>query len=165
MTAAAVGAAVVGTGTAWWRSRPMPAADGAAIWPLRFDTPTGGQLAMSALRGQRLLLNFWATWCPPCVRELPLLDRFQREQQLHGWRVVGLAVDDREPVREFLAKWPVSFAIGLAGFEGVGLSRAMGNSGGALPFSVVFDRTGKAVERTLGVIQPEDLARWARGVD
>lgn len=162
---ASVGAAAIGAGTAWWRSRSEPVADGAAIWPLRFDTPTGAQLAMSALRGQPLLLNFWATWCPPCVSELPLLDRFQREQQLHGWRVVGLAVDNREPVREFLARRPVSFAIGLAGLEGVGLSRAMGNTGGALPFSVVFDRTGKAVERKLGVIQPEDLARWARGVD
>ncbi len=130
------------------------------IWPLRFETPAGGQLALADLRGKPLLLNFWATWCPPCVGELPLLDRFHRAQQARGWQVVGLAVDNLGPVREFLGKRPVGFAIGLAGAEGAELSRAMGNAGGALPFSVVFDRAGQVVQRKLGVIEPDDLARW-----
>ena len=160
MTGAAAAAGVAGAGVAWWRSRLGATDDGAKIWPLRFETPAGGQLTLADLRGKPLLLNFWATWCPPCVSELPLLDSFQREQQARGWQVVGLAVDNLAPVREFLGKHPVGFAIGLAGVEGVELSRTMGNTGGALPFTVVFDRTGQAVQRKLGAIQPDELAHW-----
>ena len=160
--AAAAGAA--GLGGALWRTRSGAAATGADIWPMRFETPRGGQLELASLRGKPLLLNFWATWCPPCVSELPLLDRFQREQHARGWQVVGLAVDNRDPVLEFLAKQPVSFAIGVAGMGGVELSRALGNAGGALPFTIVFDRAGAAVQRKLGVIQPEDLQRWIEAI-
>ena len=160
MAGAAAAAGAAGAGVAWWRSRLGATPDGAEIWPLHFETPTGGQLTLAGLRGKPLLLNFWATWCPPCVSELPLLDSFQREQQSRGWQVVGLAVDNLAPVREFLGKHPVGFAIGLAGVEGVELSRTMGNTGGALPFTVIFDRTGQAVHRKLGAIQPDDLAHW-----
>jgi thiol-disulfide isomerase/thioredoxin len=160
MTGAAVAAVVAGAGLAWWRSRPARVDSAAAIWPLRFETPTGGVLALAALRGSPLLLNFWATWCPPCVSELPLLDRFYGEQHAHGWQVVGLAVDKLEPVREFLVQRPVAFAIGLAGLEGVELSRSMGNAAGALPFTVVLDRAGRVVQRKLGVIRTDDLTRW-----
>lgn len=156
----ALAAAAAGAGVAWWRTHAGGAGDGAAIWPMRFDQPNGGNLSLADLRGKPLLLNFWATWCPPCVSELPLIDRFYRDQQARGWQVVGLAVDNLAPVREFLAKRPVSFAVGLAGIEGVALSRSLGNAGGALPFSVVFDRAGGIAQRKLGVIQPEDLQRW-----
>ena len=152
-------AVAAGIGSALWRQRAGRSAQ-SALWPMRFDTPEGGQLALAPLRGQPLLLNFWATWCPPCVVELPLLDQFQREQRARGWQVVGLAVDNLEPVRAFLAKHPVGFAIGLAGMGGVELSRTMGNSAGALPFSIVFDRSGEAVERKLGVIRAQDLRHW-----
>ena len=82
---------------------------------------------MAELRGQPLLINFWATWCPPCIKELPEFDRFARShaKQL---RVVGLAIDSLAPVQEFLKKQPVGFAIGLAGFAGTDLARSLGNS-------------------------------------
>jgi thiol-disulfide isomerase/thioredoxin len=157
----AVAAGAAGAGAARWLTRPGAADDGAAIWPMRFETPTGGQLSFAELRGKPLLLNFWATWCPPCVSELPLLDQFHREQHGRGWQVVGLAVDSRGPVNEFLGKRPVGFPIGLAGMEGVELARTMGNAGGALPFTVVFDRSGEAKARKLGIIKQDDLTLWA----
>jgi thiol-disulfide isomerase/thioredoxin len=170
----AVLAGAAGVGGAWWRSRgtgagTTPGAAHAAsgevdIWSRPFQTPQGTRLDLAALRGKPLLLNFWATWCPPCVGELPLLDRFHREQAGHGWQVVGLAVDNLGPVTEFLGKRPVGFPIGLAGMEGVELARQLGNTGGALPFTVVFDRAGHAVARKLGVIAPEDLAQWVASV-
>ena len=98
----------------------------------------------------------------PASSELPLLDRFHRGQSADGWQVVGLAVDNRGPVQEFLAKRPVSFPIGLAGAGGVELARHLGNGAGALPFTAVFDRRGTLVQRKLGVIEPGDLQRWAR---
>mgnify|MGYP001341670999 CR=1 FL=1 len=155
--AAAAGAA--GAGTAWWRSRAAGDVD-PAVWTLRFEQPGGGELALASLRGQPLLLNFWATWCPPCVTEMPLLDRFHRDNSAQGWQVVGLAVDSPTPVREFLARRPMGFRIGLAGLEGVDLSRGLGNTSGALPFSVVFDRSGALRHRKLGSVHPEDLERW-----
>jgi thiol-disulfide isomerase/thioredoxin len=131
------------------------------VWSLHFEKPGGGTVTLGTFRGQPLVLNFWATWCPPCVEEMPMLDRFQREQRASGWRVLGLAVDNAAPVRDFLARHPVDFAIGLAGMEGVALSRSLGNTSGALPFSVIFDARGEAVERKLGVVNWDELTTWA----
>ena len=166
MAGVAALAGAAGLGIALWRSRePAPAtAPVAALWAMQFDQPAGGQLALSAFRGRPLLLNFWATWCPPCVSELPLLDRFQREQAAAGWQVAGLAVDNFAPVVEFLGKHPVGFAIGLAGNGGIELARQLGNSGGGLPFTVVFDRQGRIAERKLGVVTPADLQGWVKSL-
>jgi thiol-disulfide isomerase/thioredoxin len=166
----AVAAVAAGVGSAWWRGKqngPAVQPAGAApadIWALRFDQPGGGELALAKFRGQPLLLNFWATWCPPCVTEMPLLDRFHAEQQARGWQVIGLAVDSPTPVREFLAKKPMRFPIGLAGLGGVELVQALGNASGALPFSVVFDRKGAAIHTKLGALHEADLAEWARSL-
>ena len=154
-------AAVPGAGTA------VPAAQEAApagLWEQRFERPAGGELVMAEMRGQPLLLNFWATWCAPCVAEMPMLDTFQREHAAQGWRVVGLAVDNPEPVREFLARRQLGFAIGLVGFAGADLARDLGNTTGALPFSVVFNRGGQVQYKKLGALRPEDLAHWAKAI-
>jgi thiol-disulfide isomerase/thioredoxin len=156
----AAAAAAVGAGAAWWRSLSGdPAVD--ALWTLRFEAPTGPELVLAELRGKPLLLNFWATWCPPCVTEMPLIDRFHRERRGQGWQVVGLAVDSPTPVREWLAQRAISFPIGLAGLAGTELSRSLGNSSGALPFTVVFDRSGQPVMRKLGSLSADDLEAWA----
>ena len=160
---AGAAAAVVGAGLWQWRSRPDPAA--AALWALRFERPDGAPLVMAAFRGRPLLLNFWATWCPPCVKELPMIDQFQRDQRGpagKGWQVVGLAVDQRAPVLAFLQRQPVSFDVGLAGLQGIDLARTLGNTGGGLPFTIALDRHGGIIQRKLGSLQAEDLARWAQ---
>ena len=161
-TAAAASAAAAGLGGALWRHRVQAEAElQTLIWAKTFARPGGGELRLAAFRGKPVLLNFWATWCGPCITELPLLDQFHQEHQAQGWQVIGLAVDNDMPVQAFLAQRPVSFPVGLAGFEGVSLSRRLGNVGGGLPFSVVFNATGAAQHQKLGAIAPEDLARWA----
>jgi thiol-disulfide isomerase/thioredoxin len=147
------------------RHRQFGAADlPADFWSLRFERPEGGELVLATLRGQPLLLNFWATWCPPCVTEMPMLDAFQRAQRERGWHVVGLAVDGPTPVRDFLRQRPMGFAIGLAGLDGVELARDLGNISGGLPFTVVVGRSGRAEHRKLGALGDADLARWAASV-
>lgn len=115
-------------------------------------------------QGRALLLNFWATWCPPCVKEMPLLDRVAREQA-GKLGVVGIAVDRQEAVREFLGRTPVSFPIGVAGFAGSTLARALGNPQGALPYTLLIDRTGQLVGRHLGETRAEDLAPWLQALE
>lgn len=163
------GVVAVGAGiaTALWRRSLAPSATPEArrTWSQdRFDKPDGGKLALADFAGKPLLLNFWATWCPPCVKEMPLLDRFAQEQRAAGWQVVGLAIDKLEPVREFLVKHPVRYPIAVAGLDALEWLRSLGNVGGGLPFSVVFDSAGAPVQRKLGEIGPPDLASWVAGV-
>ena len=159
-------AAAAGIGAALWRDpdarlEPAAASSAARIWSLRFPRPGGGELAFAALRGKPLLLNFWATWCPPCVIEMPLLARFHVQHQAAGWQVVGLAVDQDGPVQAFIRQRGIDFPVALAGAEGLELSRALGNSVGGLPFSVCFASDGTARNRKLGALDEPTLAAWA----
>lgn len=156
------GAAALGGAAMAWRQLAPAAAGGAeSLWSLRFPRPEGGELVMQSLRGRPLLINFWATWCPPCVEELPLLDRFYREQAAAGWQVLGLAVDQLAAVRTFLQKLPLAFPVGLAGLDGAGLARTLGNQSGGLPFSVVVGRDGRLLQRKMGRLTSQDLQVWA----
>ena len=156
-------AALGGAGFALWRQRGEAAADLGLLWPHEFETPDGKTLAMRELRGRPLVVNFWATRCAPCVREMPQLDRFHREFRARGWQVVGIAIDQRGPVQEFLRKLPVSFPIALGGFAGMELVRQLGNPQGGLPFTVIADAEGRVVRRKLGETSFEELAPWVTG--
>lgn len=152
-------------GGAWWQMRraaPPSAAGGAdaAFWSLRLPRPEGGELVLAELRGQPLLVNFWATWCPPCIKELPEIDRFARSQASR-LNVVGLALDNLAPVQEFLKRQPVGFAIGLVGFGGSDLARSLGNNAGVLPFTVLLDADGKVVRNKIGETNHIELEAWA----
>lgn len=157
---AAVAAGAAGLGVALWR-RPDKLDLPADFWTLRFEQPGGGDLILAERRGKPVLLNFWATWCAPCVTEMPMLDAFHRTRRGQGWQVVGLAIDSPTAVREFLRERPVGFAIGLAGMTGVDLTRRLGNPNGGLPFTVVIDAAGRSVQRKLGALAARDLEAWA----
>lgn len=161
--AVALTAATAGAGAAWWRLRPGNASTAVApeLWALSFDRLEGPPLVMASLRGRPLLVNFWATWCPPCVEELPLLDAFYRQQRGNGWQVLGLAIDQPAAVSAFLARHQVSFPIGLAGLRGADLGKSLGNLSGGLPFTVVLRAGGAIAHRKMGRITPSDLAQWA----
>ena len=156
-------AAVGGAGVAWWKFQPHAMESGAeqALWTMEFERPEGGTLAMQALAGKPLLLNFWATWCPPCVEELPMLNAFFREHAAKGWQVLGLAIDQPSAVRKFLARLPLEFPVGLAGMGGTELGRSLGNLTGGLPFTVVLGGNGKVLHRKMGQVTAQDLQLWA----
>lgn len=130
------------------------------LWTLEFDTPAGTRLALSSLRGRPLMINFWATWCPPCVEELPLLNSFFQENSSKGWQVVGIAVDKLAPVQAFLARQPLAFPVVLAGMEGLALSKSLGNQAGGLPFTVLVGADGSILNRKIGKLSERDLALW-----
>lgn len=157
--AVAGSAAALGLGVAVWRGR---AARPHEVFGERFARPEGGELVMASYLGRPLLLNFWATWCPPCIREMPLLAAFQRRQPASGWQVVGLAADAINPVREFLLRQPVPFAVGMAGFPGIELTRRLGNEGGGLPFSALFDADGRLLRTHVGELDAQKLTAFVR---
>lgn len=174
--AGAAGLAALAGGLAWRATAPAGpgSADGERapeqLWTLRLARPDGQDLALADWRGQPLLLNFWATWCPPCVRELPAFDQFHQQQQARRARseravgVIALAIDGPGPVRDFIARHPVRLPVGLAGLDGSELMRALGNAQGALPYSVLLDADGRIRERRLGETSAADLQAWARAV-
>lgn len=169
---AGAGALAAGLGWRAWRSGTTGGSGGSEsagssdaledFWALELPTPTGAGMALRSLRGRPLVVNFWATWCPPCVKEMPELDRFVREFGGQGWQVLGVAIDQAGPVQTFLKQTPVSFPIVLAGNEGLSWVRRLGNPNGGLPFSVQFGADGLAVRRKLGSTTFDELAGWAR---
>ena len=110
--AAAGGGAVM----AWRHLQPRAQEPGAEanLWAQSFASLEGAPVAMAAFRGRPLLLNFWATWCPPCIEELPLLNRFYGERRAQGWQVLGVAVDQPPAVRKFLEKLPLAYPVAIA---------------------------------------------------
>ncbi|WP_284334889.1 TlpA family protein disulfide reductase [Comamonas sp. NoAH] len=162
----ALAAVAAGATVAWQQTKDMSGNDEAvrAFWDLQLLQADGTQMTLSSLRGKPLLVNFWATWCPPCVRELPMINAFSKAQAMrgqHSIQVLGIAVDQAASVNKWLARQPLDFPVVLAGSGGVGLTRSLGNINGGLPFTILFDAQGKVQQRKIGEISEKDLAQWA----
>lgn len=159
---AGAAAAVAGVGLALWRFEPraVPASASHPVWSQQFETPSGEGLAMASFKGKPLILNFWATWCPPCVEELPMIDAFWRENAAKNHQVVALAIDQPSAVRRFLARQPLGFPIGMAGLAGTELAKSLGNAAGGLPFTVFFNADSSIWRQKMGQLTTDDLSQW-----
>jgi thiol-disulfide isomerase/thioredoxin len=162
MAGVAVAAGLAGAGVAWWHYQPQEL-EGVALqelWALELPRPDGSRLAFASLRGRPLIVNFWATWCPPCVDELPMLNDFYKENRAQGLQVIGIAVDKAPAVQTFLAHMPIEFPVLMADFQGLDLSKRLGNAAGGLPFTVFFGADGALLGRKIGRLSQQDLQRW-----
>lgn len=179
LTATAAGGAGLLFG--WQQQKPQPAAQLApptshepsepnapypddlpdSFWAQSFTQANGDTFSLQSLRGQPCLINIWATWCPPCVKELPMLDSFAQQQRSKGWRVLALAADKTEAVQRFLQDNHIQLDVAIAGALGLTLSRQLGNTVGGLPFTVVVNAAGRVKARKMGAIQASDLTQWA----
>ena len=154
-------------GPAWLAAAGLPAAALAGGQPHAFYSRTfpdlsGNDVPFTAYLGKPVVLNFWATWCPPCVKEMPDLDRLS--QQYPNIHFVGVAVDTQRNVLSFGEKVQVSYPLLVAGHGGIALMRELGNSKGGLPFTLVFDASGQPLTTYLGQIHPETLAAYLKGI-
>ncbi len=147
--------------TSQWISKTGLANDPSikAFFANSWQSPDGKPVNSTDWEGKVLVVNFWASWCPPCVEEMPTLDLLQQEFLQQNVLFVGIGIDSPSNIREFLKSTPVSYPIVIGGLEGSNLSKQMGNSQGALPYTVIINPKGKAIYTKLGKISEEELRK------
>lgn len=124
----------------------------------RLPDLNGEEVTSNRWAGKVLVLNFWATWCPPCLRELPLFDEMQQTHSGDALQFVGIALDNKEDVEEFLAGHPVGIPILLGDTESIEISRRLGNRLQGLPFTAIFDHEGRLVYGRTGEMTRTSLS-------
>jgi len=161
LLAAGFGAALHG-----WRTSPTDPdpASLAALFAATFPDADGAAQPLAQWRGRPLVVNFWATWCPPCVDEMPDLQRVRDHYREQGVEIIGIGIDNADKIASFRDRHRISLPLLVAGAGGSDLNRALGNSSGALPFTVVIAADGTVAQRHLGRVQPEQLTRWLDAV-
>lgn len=157
-----IGAAILGQ--RWVIDSPLveglgkrPETDIQTLPDFRLADLNGHLVASNAWAGKVLVLNYWASWCPPCVRELPLFIRLQNDLHESGVQFVGIAVDRVEDVKRFVADAPINYPLLIADAESVALSKRLGNRVEGLPFTVIFDRRGRRVFSRIGEVTADEL--------
>ncbi|MBL8485072.1 MAG: TlpA family protein disulfide reductase [Rhodocyclaceae bacterium] len=146
------------------RGARVDAAALAALAALQLPDAAGAQRSLSEWRGRPLVVNFWATWCPPCREEMPAFSRLQDKFGQHRVQFVGIALDEPDRVRDFAAAHPVSYPLLVSGFGLTKLMADLGNQKQALPFTLVLDASGGLATSRLGVFPETELENLLRGL-
>ncbi|SEB24630.1 TlpA family protein disulfide reductase [Paraburkholderia sartisoli] len=138
-------------------ARPQDAVN--ALWAQNVTSADGKPQSLSMFKGHPVVVNFWASWCGPCVEEMPALAQLHRDYAKKGIQFIGLGVDSEKNVKTFLQKVKVDYPVFVTGFGGADLAREFGNNAGGLPYTVVIDAKGNVLSTKLGEIQPAELKR------
>jgi peroxiredoxin len=145
--------------SSWLHQRPTAGAEVIGTPRLDFELPNldGNLQRLSAYDGKVILLNFWATWCGPCIEEIPMLGEFQAEFGPRGVQVIGVALDDKDAVTQFIKRTPLNYPTMLGEMATLNIGRIYGNHRGVLPYSVVIDRSGVIRQVHVGLLRREQL--------
>jgi len=162
---AAVAAVALAAGLYFGIAQRSGTSDPAAVLALtRVNLPdlTGNRATLEQWRGKVLVVNFWASWCPPCREEIPGLLRIQQRFAANGVQVVGIAVDSVAKSSQAANEMGISYPVLVAEIQILDLTRRLGNRVGALPFTVVLDREGRLVATHLGLLREAELERLVK---
>ncbi|MFN4148891.1 MAG: TlpA family protein disulfide reductase [Rhodocyclaceae bacterium] len=142
-----------------WLPLAAWAADAAALFSTRLGGTQDKPATLAAFRGQPLIVNFWARWCPPCRDELPEVKAIADKYRAQGLTVIGIALeDDSANARDFLEAYEVDYPNFFAGSQrGMELLKALGNDKAALPYTLFVDRQGAILGHKLGRISRSEL--------
>lgn len=145
-------ALATGLGVATWLRQPGPAQPGVAeaLLAAPMLDLQNRQQTLAQYRGKILVVNFWATWCPPCREEIPFFIEAQSKFDPNGLQFVGIALDNNEQVATFVQEYGVNYPVLIGGINESEILRKLGNPGGGLPFTLIYDRNGNLREKILG---------------
>jgi len=140
-----------------------PKAIGQTAPSLQWTRLEGGSATLEQWRGRPVLINYWASWCGPCLKELPDLQRFSHSQSGvdRGVQVIGIALDEADAAATLRDRLALTYPQLVEPDGPPGTASAFGNTAGTLPFSVLIDANGRVLQVHNGLLHPEDLARWA----
>lgn len=155
---AAVSALAAGYALHTWNNATTPVSGGAEqLMAAALPDMEGNSQALAQWRGKVMVVNFWATWCSPCLKEIPEFVRMQEKLGPRGLQFVGIAIDNRDKVREFAAKFRINYPVLIGEMEGIELVRLVGNDRGGLPYTVILDRKGQLIGTELGGLNEQKL--------
>jgi thiol-disulfide isomerase/thioredoxin len=145
---------------------PTPAREliGSEAPPFSLPDLAGQQRSLIEWRGQVVVINFWATWCAPCREEMPMLVEVGNLYRDQGVEIIGIAVDDRDKIGEFVSEFGVNFPVVYGDVEALALSKSYGNRIGALPFTAIIDRAGRIGTLHAGILKKAMLTRELRSL-
>ena len=136
-----------------------------ALTSLSLPDPTGVIQPLSQWRGKILVVNFWATWCPPCREEMPAFSRLALKHAANGVQFVGISIDTLNKVLEFQKLTPVSYPLLIGTMDTVQNTIALGNSAQALPFTAIYNRVGVIHSVKLGRLSEFELERQLKELE
>ena len=157
LLAALIGAvaALAGFGIAQWLR--APSAVPSTLTDFNLPDLTGKTRSLADYRGKTVLLNFWATWCPPCRREIPGFINLQKRHGSRGLQIVGISVDNPEAVARYWQETKINYPLLLADDSVYGLMTAYGNTQGGLPYSVLIRPDGRVAATHIGAYEEQEL--------
>jgi thiol-disulfide isomerase/thioredoxin len=117
----------------------------------------GKPQSLGQWKGKPLLVNFWASWCGPCVQEMPELSELAAKDGGKHFNVIGIGIDSPANLNEFVKKTKVSYPLYVGGMSGTDLSRELGNTHGGLPFTVLIGPDGQVRKTYLGRLKFDEL--------
>jgi thiol-disulfide isomerase/thioredoxin len=153
------GVVAAGTGAwfAWARLSPDASHALDTLWAAQMPDLRGTQVRLSALKGEPMIVNFWATWCQPCKEEMPDLQRLATSEMGKNVKIVGIGIDNAANMRAFSEKIGITYLLLEGGSAGMDMLTPLGNPSGGLPFTIAINRAGKTVGSHLGKLSPEAL--------
>jgi len=146
-----------GSDSADWGSADIRGKGADALFGVTLPDAAGRDQPLAQWKGKVVVVNFWATWCVPCREEMPEFVKAQREFGERGLQFVGIAIDEPAKVKAFSAELGLNYPALIGGYGAIELSRTLGNRLGALPFTVVIDRSGRYVHTQLGPLSEARL--------